>query len=229
MPPCYRALSGELPSGWSDALPAFLAADGAVATRDASAQMLNLLASRIPTLLGGSADLAPSTKTHLQGEPSFLGGKVGRNLHFGVREHAMGAALNGMAMHGGVIPFGSTFLVFCDYLRPSLRVGAIMGAHELYIFTHDSVAVGEDGPTHQPVEHLWSLRAIPGVTLFRPADANETVAAWKARRTPTGTGALRPHPPKATRSSTPPGSRSPGPGTPGPATSFGRPSESPRR
>jgi transketolase len=175
-----RALKGELPPGWADTLPLFFPADGEVATRDASAKMLNLLASRIPTLLGGSADLAPSTKTHLQGAGSFLGGKVGRNLHFGVREHAMGAALNGMAMHGGVLPFGSTFLVFCDYLRPSLRLGAIMGAHEIYIFTHDSLAVGEDGPTHQPVEHLWSLRGIPGVTLFRPADANETVAAWKA-------------------------------------------------
>jgi transketolase len=174
-----RAIRGELPPGWSETLPRFTATEGAVATRDASAKALNLIAQRIPTLIGGSADLAPSTKTLLSGERSLLGAEVGRNLHFGVREHAMGAAVNGMAMHGGVLPYGSTFLVFADYLRPTIRIGALMRAHGLFIFTHDSVGLGEDGPTHQPVEHLWSLRAIPGITLFRPADANETVEAWR--------------------------------------------------
>jgi transketolase len=174
-----RALAGALPDGGAGEGPEFPVAGAGLATREASALLLNRVAARIPTMLGGAADLAPSTRTLLADEPSFGPGTVGRNLHFGVREHAMGAALNGLAMHGGVLPYGATFLVFSDYLRPALRIAALMRAHVLYFFTHDSIALGEDGPTHQPVEHLWALRAIPGVTVLRPADANETRALWK--------------------------------------------------
>ncbi|HEV2316659.1 MAG TPA: transketolase [Thermoplasmata archaeon] len=175
-----RALAGRLPDGWDRELPRFDGREGELATRDASAKAVKSLVPHLPTLIGGSADLAPSTKTLMDGEGSLRAGRVGRNLHFGVREHAMAAAVNGMAMHGGVIPYGATFLVFADYARPAIRLGALMRAHGLFLFTHDSIGLGEDGPTHQPIEHLWSLRSIPGLTLFRPADANETVEAWRA-------------------------------------------------
>jgi transketolase len=141
---------------------------------------MDSLAGHLANLMGGSADLAPSTKTLLRAYPDFkAGASGGRNLHFGVREHAMGAVVNGMALHGGLIPYGSTFLVFSDYMRPALRFAALMQTHAIFVFSHDSIALGEDGPTHQPVEHLMSLRAIPGLTVIRPADANETRAAWQ--------------------------------------------------
>jgi transketolase len=183
-----RALAGDWGSLGAVAPPEF--GTGELATREASAQMLNALARAGPMVLGGSADLAPSTKTLLTGESSFQAAGGGRNLHFGVREHAMAAAVNGMAMHGGVLPYGSTFLVFSDYMRPALRLGSIMRAHGLFVFTHDSVGLGEDGPTHQPIEQLWSLRAIPGFTLLRPADAWETAAAWRVALGRTGPVAL---------------------------------------
>lgn len=167
-----RHLSGTLSKGWEESLPAFDPSGGAIATRNASGTVLNALARSVPNLMGGSADLAPSNKTFLK-----EGGS--RNLHFGVREHAMGAILNGMALHGGVRPYGGTFLVFADYMRPAIRLAALMKTKVVYVFTHDSIGVGEDGPTHQPVEQLASLRAIPNLTVLRPADANETAAAWK--------------------------------------------------
>ena len=157
--------------------------------------MLNAIAARVPELIGGSADLNPSTETALKGQGDFqspanladdrqgaVGGEWGyggRNLHFGVREHAMGAILNGLALHGGVVPFGATFLMFADYMRPAMRLAALMELPVVYVFTHDSIGVGEDGPTHQPVEHVASLRAIPHLTVIRPADANETAQAWR--------------------------------------------------
>jgi transketolase len=151
-----------------------------MATRAASGAVLDAIMPALPTLVGGSADLAPSTKTLIEELGSVGPGQFeGRNLHFGVREHAMGAILNGMALHGGVRPFGATFLVFSDYMRPSIRLAAIMGLPVVYVFTHDSIFVGEDGPTHQPVEHLASLRAIPKLVTLRPADAPETAAAWE--------------------------------------------------
>jgi transketolase len=165
-------LSGTLPHGWTEALPAFDPAEGPLATRAASGKVLNALAPVITNLMGGSADLAPSNKT-------FIVDGGDRNLHFGVREHAMGAILNGMALHGGVRPYGGTFLVFADYMRPAIRLAALMGTRVIYIFTHDSIGVGEDGPTHQPIEQLASLRVIPHLTVIRPADAKETAAAWK--------------------------------------------------
>ncbi len=175
-----RMLRGELPEGWGVDLPVFSPKDGPIATRAASGRAMNALARRLPNFTGGSADLAPSTKTTLIGYGDFgLDEACGRNLHFGVREHAMGAIVNGMALHGGLIPYAATFLVFSDYMRPALRLAALMQAHAVFIFTHDSIALGEDGPTHQPVEHLMSLRAIPGLTVLRPADANETAAAWR--------------------------------------------------
>ena len=175
-----RVMAGELPAGWQDALPTYTPEDGAVATRNASGATLNAIASAVPELLGGSADLHPSNKTYLKGYAAIRRGDFsGRNLHFGVREHAMGAILNGLALHGGIIPYGGTFLVFSDYMRPSIRLAALMGAHVIYVFTHDSIGVGEDGPTHQPVEHVAALRAIPGLTVIRPADARETVEAWR--------------------------------------------------
>ena len=150
-----------------------------MATRQVSGKVLNAIASLVPNLLGGSADLAPSTETILKGCEDFHLNPAGRNFHFGVREHAMGAVLNGMALHGGIRPFGATFLVFSDYMRPSIRLAALSHLPVIYVFTHDSIAVGEDGPTHQPVEHLASLRAIPHLTVIRPADAAETSAAWR--------------------------------------------------
>jgi transketolase len=170
---------GRLPEGWDRELPVFTPSDGAVATRSASGKVLNILSDRIHNLIGGSADLAPSNNTYLKKYPDFGLQKRGRNIHFGVREHAMAAALNGMALVGGIIPYGGTFLVFSDYMRPSIRLAAMMHQHVIYIFTHDSIGLGEDGPTHQPIEHLASLRAIPNFTEIRPADANETREAWK--------------------------------------------------
>ena len=141
---------------------------------------MNALAKRVPELAGGSADLNPSTKTALSGAGDFdFGQHSGRNLHFGVREHAMGAMVNGMALHGGLIPYGATFLIFSDYMKPALRLACLMNVHSIFVYTHDSIALGEDGPTHQPVEQLVGLRAIPRMTVLRPADANETAAAWK--------------------------------------------------
>ncbi|MEJ5349774.1 MAG: transketolase [Desulfosoma sp.] len=176
-------LSGTLPQGWEKSLPTFDASKGSMATRNASGIVLNALAQTVTNLMGGSADLAPSNKT-------FLAQGGDRNLHFGVREHAMGAILNGMALHGGVRPYGGTFLVFADYMRPAIRLAALMKTKVIYIFTHDSIGVGEDGPTHQPVEHLASLRAIPNLTVLRPGDANETAAAWKIALETDGPAAL---------------------------------------
>jgi transketolase len=174
-----RRLGRTLPPGWEAALPAF--EEGAkIATRAASGKVLNAIAPVVEELFGGSADLAPSNKTLIADGGHFSADNPGgRNLHFGVREHAMAAALNGLVLHGGLRPYGGTFLVFADYMRPSIRLAALMEQPVIYVFTHDSLWVGEDGPTHQPVEHLLSLRAIPGLVVLRPADANETAAAWK--------------------------------------------------
>jgi len=173
-------LAGVLKAGWTEYLPEFEAGSKPIATRSASGMVLNALAPVIENLTGGSADLAPSNKTELDGEPDqsseFPGG---RYIRFGVREHAMGAICNGLALHGGLRPFAATFLVFSDYMRPSIRLAALMKLPVIYVFTHDSIAVGEDGPTHQPVEHTMSLRLIPGLQVLRPADANETVQAWR--------------------------------------------------
>ena len=175
-----RMLEGKPADGWEAALPQFCSGDKKMATREAGGKVMNLLAEQLPGLIGGAADLASSTKTRLT-EFADLGSaeENARNIHFGIREHAMGAIVNGMALHGGVIPYGSTFLIFSDYMRPSLRLAALMQTHSIFVFTHDSVALGEDGPTHQPVEHLACLRAIPGLTVLRPADPNETAAAWR--------------------------------------------------
>jgi len=190
-----QAIEGGLPLGWDEDIPLFPPDQKGMATRIASGKVLNAVAPRLPWLIGGSADLDPSTYTSLtrlgdfespgfkpadrQGALGEEWGYGGRNLHFGVREHAMAAALNGMAAHGGTIPFGATFLTFSDYLRPALRLAALMGLHLVHVFTHDSIALGEDGPTHQPVEHLAALRIMPGLMVIRPADANETVVAWR--------------------------------------------------
>jgi transketolase len=173
------SLRGELPAGWQAALPSFKAGEKQ-ATRVASGKVINALAPVVPALVGGSADLAGSNNTTIQGAESVAKGRFGgRNLHFGVREHGMGAILNGLALHGGWRPYGATFLVFSDYMRPSIRLAALMGLPVVYVFTHDSIGLGEDGPTHQPVEHLSSLRAIPGLTVVRPADGAETAEAWR--------------------------------------------------
>jgi transketolase len=175
-----QVMGGDLPTGWDSDLPAFRADDKPMATRDASGKVMNVLAQRLPQFMGGSADLAPSTKTLLMGYGDFGFGKdCGRNLHFGVREHAMGAIANGLAVHGGILPYTATFLTFSDYMRPAIRLAALMQTHVVFIFTHDSIGLGEDGPTHQPVEQLLALRAIPGLVAIRPADANETAAAWR--------------------------------------------------
>ena len=176
-----RRMWGDLPEGWAEGLPTFSPEAGATATRSASGKVINAIAGKIPELAGGSADLSPSTDTVMKEAGEFLPDAApgGRNVHFGVREHGMGAALNGMARHGGVIPYGATFFIFSDYMRPSIRLAALMGCRVVYVMTHDSVGVGEDGPTHQPVEHLASLRAMPNLYVVRPADANETAAAWR--------------------------------------------------
>ncbi|MBU1212347.1 MAG: transketolase [Alphaproteobacteria bacterium] len=190
-----RSLHGELPPDWDADIPVFPADAKGIATRVASGQVMNAIAPRLPALTGGSADLDPSTHTALGGFGDFnppagqdddtqgadSGGwsYAGRNLHFGVREHAMGAIVNGLAAHGATIPYGSTFLIFSDYMRPPLRLAALMGLHVVHVFTHDSIALGEDGPTHQPVEQLAALRSIPNLTVIRPGDANETAVAWR--------------------------------------------------
>jgi len=175
-----RRMKGELPEGWKNSLPSFPADEKGIASRAASGKVLNALAGSLPELMGGSADLAPSNKTWIQDEPAFQSGlEEGRNMHFGVREHAMGAIVNGMAVHGGLIPYGGTFLVFSDYMRGAVRVSALSKYPVIWIYTHDSIGVGEDGPTHQPVEHLGSLRIIPDLVTIRPADANETAQAWR--------------------------------------------------
>ncbi len=186
------AMSGFLTTGWDEDIPVFKASDGPLATRAASGKVLNAIAPKLPTLIGGSADLAPSNKTYLNESHEFQkDAYTGRNIRFGVREHAMGGIMSGMFLHHGLRPYGGTFLVFSDYQRPSLRVAAIMKIPLIYVFTHDSIAVGEDGPTHQPIEHLAALRAIPGLTVIRPADATETAQAWRqALKTTTGPVAL---------------------------------------
>jgi transketolase len=201
------ALAGALPEGWEAKLPTFTPKDGEMATRDAGSRVINALAAVVPNLIGGSADLDPSTRTNMKGQGDFeppalagsagdglapqgtsggVWGYAGRNLHFGVREHAMAAILTGAALHGGVLPFGATFLTFFDYMKPSVRLAALSGAHAIYVWTHDSIGLGEDGPTHQPIEHLASLRAIPNMMMLRPADATETVEAWRAALKHTG-------------------------------------------
>jgi transketolase len=184
-----RLSAGRLPDGWTAALPEFPADAKGMATRKASGEVLTALAPVLPELWGGSADLAGSNNTTMKGEPSFIppghqtrmfpGGWYGRTLHFGIREHAMGAVCNGIAVDGLTRPYGGTFLVFSDYMRPAVRLAALMGLPVTYVWTHDSIGLGEDGPTHQPVEHLWALRAIPGLDVVRPGDANETVVAWR--------------------------------------------------
>jgi transketolase len=178
-----EAITGELPGGWDRDLPVFSPKDN-LATRESPSRVEQVLAQRIPELFGGSADLNESTFTDIKEGGDFERHNYGgRNLHFGIREHAMVGILNGIALHGGCIPYGSSFMVFTDYCRPSIRLAAIMGVHIVLVFTHDSIGVGEDGPTHQPIEHLSSLRAIPGLTVIRPADANEAAEAWRVAMT----------------------------------------------
>ncbi|MEV0055206.1 transketolase [Saccharopolyspora shandongensis] len=191
-----RMLARELPAGWADELPSWEPEGKGIATRKASAEVLASLADVLPELWGGSADLAESNNTTMKGADSFGPEDIstgawsaqpyGRTLHFGIREHAMGSILNGIALHGGTRPYGGTFLVFSDYMRPAVRLAALMRQPVIYVWTHDSIGLGEDGPTHQPIEHLSSLRAIPGLNVVRPADANETAAAWKAALEDTG-------------------------------------------
>jgi transketolase len=188
-------MNASLSEGWHKDMPLFSPDTKGVPTRAAGGQVINAIASHLPSLIGGSADLNPSTNTALKGKGSYQNpgdgdekiqgavsgpwGYEGANIHFGVREHAMGGILNGMALHGGLVPYGSTFLIFSDYMRPAIRLAALMRLHVIYVFTHDSIGIGEDGPTHQPVEHVANLRAIPGLIVIRPADANETVEAWE--------------------------------------------------
>ncbi|MBF0573857.1 MAG: transketolase, partial [Desulfamplus sp.] len=178
------AISGYLTDGWDSEIPTFTTQDKPIATRAASGKVLNAIAKKLPVLMGGSADLAPSNNTYLSGFADFQKESYqGRNIRFGVREHAMGAIMSGMYLHGGIRPYGGTFLVFADYVRPAVRVASLMKLPIIYVFTHDSVAVGEDGPTHQPIEHVASLRAIPNLNVIRPADGNETADAWRAALT----------------------------------------------
>ena len=190
-----QIMHGELPDGWNRDIPAFPADEKGMATRVAAGKVMNAVAPRLPALIGGSADLNPSTHTALSGLGDFEAAGVtvpdkqgavdgvwsyaGRNIYFGVREHGMGAILNGLAAHGGAVPFGATFLIFSDYMRPPIRLAAMMKLHVIYVFTHDSIALGQDGSTHQPVEQLAGLRAVPGLTVIRPGDANETAVAWR--------------------------------------------------
>ena len=179
----------RLPAGWTGRLPSFPADAKGMATRKASGAILTAIGPALPELCGGPADLAESNLTTMEGEPSFIptdhqtamwqGNPYGRTMHFGIREHGMGSILNGIALHGGTRPYGGTFLVFSDYMRPSARLAALMEIPVTYVWTHDSIGLGEDGPTHQPIEHLWALRAIPGLEVIRPGDANETVVAWR--------------------------------------------------
>jgi transketolase len=201
-----RVTKGELPAGWDADIPSFSPSDKPIATRSAGGKVINAIAARVPELLGGSADLNPSTETALKGagdleSPDTAGGAhqgavggdwsyAGRNVHFGVREHAMTAVTSGLALHGGLVPFAATFFTFSDYMRPAIRLAALMKLHAIYVFTHDSVGVGEDGPTHQPIEHAAALRAIPQLTVIRPADANETAGAWRVAMTQRGPVAL---------------------------------------
>ncbi|RPI86705.1 MAG: transketolase [Chloroflexi bacterium] len=176
-----RRLCGEFPTDWDEEIPEFPTDTKGMATRVSSGKVINALAKKLPELIGGSADLTPSTKTTIEGSPDFQAGSYeGRNFHFGVREHAMGSAVNGMLHHGGVIPFGATFLIFSDYMRPAIRLSALSRTGSIWVFTHDSIGLGEDGPTHQPVEHFAALRAIPNLRVIRPADANEVAEAWKS-------------------------------------------------
>jgi transketolase len=178
---CRRWLSGQLPDGWEKDIPVFEPDEKGMATRVASGKVLNAVAPAVANLVGGSADLAPSTKTLIDDETDFQANNYGgRNLRFGVREHGMGGILNGMALHGGLIPYGATFLIFSDYMRPSIRLAALTEQQVIYVFTHDSIGLGEDGPTHQPIEQLAALRAMPNLVLIRPCDANETAQAWQA-------------------------------------------------
>ena len=201
-----RVMAGELPKGWDADIPTFTTADKPLATRSAGGKVINAIAARVPELVGGSADLNPSTDTALKGAGDFqnpavqvsdrqgaVGGEwsyAGRNIHYGVREHAMAAISSGIALHGGLIPFSATFFTFADYMRPSIRLAAIMKLHSIFVFTHDSIGVGEDGPTHQPVEQAASLRAIPRLVVIRPGDANETASAWRVAMTRRGPVAL---------------------------------------
>jgi transketolase len=208
-----RLAAGRQPEGWADTLPVFPPDQKGVATRKASGEVLNALAPVLPELWGGSADLAGSNDTTMKGEPSFIpaeyqttmfpGDKYGRTLHFGIREHAMGAICNGIALHGGTRPYGGTFLVFSDYMRGAVRLAALMRIGVTFVWTHDSIGLGEDGPTHQPVEHLWALRAIPGFEVVRPGDANETSVAWRTiieRNKPVGLALTRQNLPTLDRS-----------------------------
>jgi len=175
-----RRMQGDLPGGWSQAIPTFTTENGNVASRAASGVVLNALAAKIPELFGGSADLSGSNLTVIKDSARFTAETpAGRNVHFGVREHAMGAMMNGMGLHGGIIPYGGTFLVFSDYMRPAIRLAALTHQRVIYVFTHDSIGLGEDGPTHQPIEQLSALRCIPNLLVIRPADANETAEAWR--------------------------------------------------
>ena len=175
-----RRLAGELPANWESVVPSFTAENGAVASRAASQTVLNALVGVLPELIGGSADLTPSNGTAVKTWKNFAPGDYDkRYMHFGIREHGMGSIMNGMALHGGLMPFGGTFLIFSDYMRPPIRLASLMGQQVIFIYTHDSIGLGEDGPTHQPVEQLSALRAIPGITVIRPADASETAEAWK--------------------------------------------------
>ena len=176
------AIAGRLPEGWDSEIPEF-PADGKVATRAASGKVLVAIAKKVPTLMGGSADLAGSTKTLIESESHSRTVPAGRNMHWGIREHGMAGCMSGMALHGGVRPYGATFFVFTDYARPSIRLASLMKLPVTYVMTHDSIGLGEDGPTHQPIEHLASLRAMPDLWVVRPADANETAAAWKLAMT----------------------------------------------
>jgi transketolase len=212
-----RLYARRRPEGWASVLPQFPPDAKGTATRRASGAILNALAGVLPELWGGSADLAGSNSTTMKGEPSFIpvehqtrmfpGNPYGRVLHFGIREHAMGAICNGIALHGLTRPYGGTFLVFSDYMRPAVRLAALMGLPVTYVWTHDSIGLGEDGPTHQPVEHLWALRAIPGLDIVRPADANETVVAWRTvlehTDRPAGLSLSRQNLPVLDRSATP--------------------------
>lgn len=198
-------LRGGLPDGWDSELDGLFRGDQkAIATREASGQVMNAIANRVHAFTGGSADLAPSTKTTLKDHGNYgFQDYCGHNMHFGVREHAMGAIANGMALHGGAIPYTATFLIFSDYMRPAIRLGALMAQRVIYIFTHDSIGLGEDGPTHQPIEQLMGLRAVPGLVVLRPADATETAEAWRVameRRGPTALALSRQNLPVLDRS-----------------------------